>query len=75
MSVALVAQINTKISFFLYANFFLFCRHKQKNFSGSIAPTSAGALPWMDFGTYSAPPDAQLYTRALCALLSVHLNN
>ena len=72
MSVALVAQNKTKISFFLGANFLLYCRHKQKTFSGGIVPDphQGSALePLVDL-----QPDAQLYVGVLHALLSVHLN-
>ena len=67
MSVALVAQNKNKISFFLCANFLLFCRHQLKIFSGSINPDSQTCS-----GAYSAP---LLYARVLHVLLSVALNN
>ena len=71
MSVAVVAQNKTKISFFLSVDFLFFCRHKEKNFSGGINPRSPPGL----LVGLQCSPDTQLYTRALCALLSVHLNS
>ena len=74
MSVALVVQNKTKISFFLCVNFLLFCRHKQKIFP------PLGFCPGPTWGFIVPPPpnpkpQPQLYTRTLCALPSVHLNN
>ena len=66
MAVALVAKNKTKISFFLCTNFLLFYRHKH-------FPTRA--LPQMHLEVHRIPPDDQMFTRALCTLLSFHLNN
>ena len=75
MPVALVGQNKTEISFFLYADFLLFCRHKQKKCSGTIAPDTYLVFALDPLVGFQHPPDAQLYTRRLPALLSVHLNN
>ena len=68
-------QNKTKISFCLCANFPLFCRHKQKNFSWGIAPNPHQGIALTPVVGLQCSPDAHLHTRALCALLSVHLNN
>ena len=65
MSVAPVAQNKTKISFFLCANFLLFCRLTSYPHRGFALDPLVGLKD---------PPDTKLYTRALRALLSVHLN-
>ena len=75
MSTALVALDKTKISFFLCANFLQFCRDKPKKISRGIVPRSPpGYCPGPICGL-TALSDVQLYTKALCVLLSVHLNN
>ena len=66
MAVALVAKNKTKISFFLCTNFLLFYRHKH-------FPTRA--LLQMHLEVHRIPPDDQMFTRALCTLLSFHLSN
>ena len=70
MSVALVVQNKTKISFFLCANFLLFCRHKHRKFSSGSPPIPTSALPWMHLGAYSTSCIQERHT-----LLSVHLND
>ena len=77
MSVALVMQNKTKISFSLCANFLLFFRHMHKNFSEGIA---LNADPHQGFALdplvgLQCPPDPQMDTNGLCALPSVYLNN
>ena len=74
MSVALVAQIKTKISFFLGANFLLCCRHKQKTFSGGIATNPHKDFVLEPLVGLQHLPDAQLYIGVLHTLLSVNLN-
>ena len=74
MSVALVAQNKTKISFFLYINFLLFYGHKQKRSSGDIAPDPHQGFSLDSLQSWQHPSDTQLYTRVLCTLLSVHFN-
>ena len=75
MSVVVVAQNKTNISFFLGANFLLCCRHKQKTFPGGIAPISHQDFVLDPLVGLQHFLDAQLYMGVLHAPLSVNLNN
>ena len=75
MSAVLVAQNKTNISVFPCVNFILFFRYKQNTFSEGFTPISYQGFALDSLGDLARPPDPQLYTKALRALLSVHLNN
>ena len=74
MSVALIVQNKTKISFFLCANFLLFCRHKLRKFSSGSPPIPTSALPWMHLGAYSTRLTPSCIQERH-TLLRVHLND
>ena len=55
MSVALVAENKTKISCFVCTNFLLFCRHKQKIFSGGITSNAHLGFALDPLGVLQSP--------------------
>ena len=74
MSVALVTQSKTRISFFLCTYFLLFCWHMQKNFFWGHCPWSPKLCPGCTWGLTASPPTHNCIQERY-VLLSVHLNN
>ena len=75
MSVAPVAQNKTKIPFFYVLISFYFGSISRKNIPGTSPPILDQGFTFELLEGLQHPPDLQLYTRALHALPSIHLNN